>query len=281
MFYKRFFVAGLAMAATFATLLLTVIAGMTLSAAASFSKTEAPAPPPPIPRLATNLRGELNTALSPEFAFNFDTAGNPFDDKTGVSLATRGNKNTAASANQNLNFPDSTGSSTPPKISSSVPTNRISVQPFPVGISPPQTGQPTGAVMPIERNLPTTAAIDTNQLVRERQRQIRLGEKDVPDLPSLYSIDEVRPYGVVGSGTINRVKLYSPTTGQRFSVVKGTRFRDGSIESIGDEGVSFRRLSGELVFSRWAKNKDKSYQDGKVSADAPVLRVGEGDGSPK
>jgi len=258
MLNNRFLIALLFTGVASGTILLTAIVGFALSTVGSYGVKPAPVSPAPIPRLSENLRGELNSAMAPEFPFNFDTVGNPFADTSGVSLA----------------------------VNREVPVSGTTVtggNPAPATLNPfPKDGFPKTAPMPTP-NYPSgnqspnpITVMPNNQLpvelLKERQRQAKLG-KDVPTLASYYSIDELRPYGVVGSGTSNKVKLFAPATNSRFAVSRGTRFRDGTIESIGDEGVSFRRDNGEVVFNRWMKNKGRAAAGGNNQANAPILRV--------
>lgn len=269
MLYKRYFVVGLMTAAILATILLTVIAGLGLSVAASFSKKEETVQPEPIPRLEASLRGELNSALAPEFAFSFDQSVNPFADKTGVSQLAGGNKTPSANQVFNLPLPNATVVS---KVSPVIPPSRIPGANFSPGVPPSIQPMPDLGV-PINGQFPSRSAeVDTDQLLRERQRQIKLGKTDVPTVHSLFSIDNIKPYGIVGSGTNNRVKFYATDGGggTRFAVGRNARFRDGTLESVEDEGVRFRRDNGETVLIRWEKNKSRDRANG---ADAPILRV--------
>ncbi len=254
-----YYILGICIASAMATVLMTAVGGFALSASGSFGKTEMAVTPAPFPRLTDGLQAQLNTALVPEFPFAFQADGNPFADKSGVS-------GVSSSGKQGNPIPvlrDVVGNSN---------INSSGVKPPVLPQLPPLSnpfGEQLTPLAPLP-NLPPVRPppIDTKELAAERQRQIRLGQP-APPLPSIYGIDDVKPYGIVGSGSTNRVKLYSAATGERFSVVRGTRFRDGTIESISNEGVTFRRTSGEVVVNRWVKNTgDKTDQ-----TDAPIMRV--------
>ncbi|MCY7375269.1 MAG: hypothetical protein LH472_04775 [Pyrinomonadaceae bacterium] len=253
-----YYILGICLASALATVLMAAVGGFALSAFGSFGKTETAVTPAPFPRLTDGLQAQLNTALVPEFPFAFQADGNPFADKSGVSdVSLSGKQSNPTSVlrdvvgNSNIN---SSGVK-PPVLPQMPPLSN----PFGEQLAPP----PPPNLVPVKQ-----PPIDTKELVAERQRQIKLGQP-APSLPSVYGIDEVKPYGIVGSGSNNRVKLYSAATGARFSVASGTRFRDGTIDSISNEGVTFRRNSGETVVSRWVKNTgDKTDQP-----DAPIMRV--------
>ena len=233
----------------------TVIGALIYDLVGSSGKQNAEVAPAPFPRLAQNLQNYLNTALSPEFPFNFDMTGNPFADASGVNLE----------AKKTENLPLGKTLPTPtqlPKIVSSTPANNIPLATQMFG----NQNQPNGTVTPLPTPTPTPA-IDSNTLLAERNRRLRQGE-DVGDLSLIYSIDDVKPIGVIGSGKQNRIWLYSPTTKKTFSVAKGTRFRDGSIEGITADGVEFRREDGKSLAVRWSKEGYKADE-----ADSPILRV--------
>lgn len=266
---NRFLLAALLAAVALGTMVLTVAGGLAVSAVGFFGASPkaaatAPLPSPP----PENLRGELNSALAPELPFNFDAVGNPTADKSGVALAagkTGGSLPsvavTTAPVNQLVPVNQSVSDSRVVRF----PKNTL-LKPGEAMVAPPL--DPNGYPSPLPNSqLPLSG---TSELLKERRRQIKLGQEVAP-LASYYRIDELRPYGVVGSGNRNQVKLFAPATGTRFSVSGGTRFRDGTIEAIGDEGVSFRRDNGEVVFYRWMKNQGKKSEDSP--ADAPLLRV--------
>lgn len=261
MFKNRFFTIGIFAAVCVLTSVLTVFGSFVVDAVSNFGKDEKEVVPASYPRLAQNLQNDLNGALSPEFPFNFESAGNPFADKTGVSLAVGDKQNTPVGNNTGGLMP------IPVQAKNSFPNGNqmpIPVQSF--GNNPNMTNMPNPVMTP--QPVPTVPAVDSKALLAERNRQIRQGI-EVGDLSAIYSIDDVRPIGMIGSGDRNRVWLYSPSTKQTFSVRKGTRFRDGVIESVNKEGVEFRRDNGTVANSRWMKNSEKSNAD----ADAPILRV--------
>lgn len=262
MFSSRYFGIILTAAVLIGSLVLTVFAGYVLSTVAGLSAETPPVEAAPIPHLSDNLRGDLNAAFTPEFPFDFDTASNPFADKSGVSL-TVGNAGDTAPSDSSLpaNF------NRPPLSAGSYPSHSNVIPPvYPGANVPPSAVIPNGTL----NNGFAAPPVNTADLVKERQHSIKLG-KTVPPLASLYGIDELRPYGVVGSGNENRVKLFAPSTNDRFSVARGTRFRDGTIVSFGDESVSYRRDSGELVVKRWIKNLRTAT--GVNQPDAPLLRI--------
>lgn len=260
MLNNRFFFAGLLIAVMLVTVILTAIGGLAVSAAAGGSDQDTqPAHPAPIPRDSEKLRSDLNKAFNPEFAFNFEAVGNPFADKTNVS--------SAQIADQ-------------PNLPGQIPVNMLAggrlIQPpaqfprssMPYAMMPNvlQSSPSPVAGSQLAPNIPTAPpAVDTKELVRERNRSIKLG-RSVRDIASLFSIDEVRPYGTIGSGDTNYVKLYAKSTQDRLTVGRGTRFRDGVIEAISDEGVIFRRDDGKTVFSKWLRST-------KAESDSAVLRV--------
>ncbi len=261
-FNHRFLTIGLFVAACILTSF-AVVFGFFLVEAVGFYGTRQPAVAPAnFPHLSQDLRNNLNGALSPEFPFNFETVGNPFADKTGVSGKTtfeRGSTLVPPSA------PVSTAKNGFQNISPLMPVKMGGTNsgflppPNPINMNSSSVPQP----VVISRS-------DPKELLAERNRQLRQG-KEVGDVASIYSVDDVRPIGVVGSGTRNRVLLYAPSTGQTFSVGRGTRFRDGSIEAFDNEGAQFRRLDGSIVNNRWMKTSEKSPL--REDADAPFLRV--------
>lgn len=237
------------------TVAITAIGALILDLVVSSGTQNANVTPAGFPRLSQNLQNELNTAMSPEFPFNFDMTGNPFADASGVNLE--------AKKPENLPL----GKTLPtlaqlPKIVSNTPANNIPLATQIFG----NQNQPNVTVMPTPIPTPTPA-IDSNALLAERNRRLRQGE-DVGDLSLIYSIDDVKPIGVIGSGKQNRIWLYSPSTKKTFSVAKGTRFRDGSIEGITADGVEFRREDGKSLAVRWSKEGYKADE-----ADSPILRV--------
>lgn len=261
MFQNRFYIAALLGAVFIITILLTVSGGAAAAALASDGTDPAGAlAAAQIPQLSTNLRNELNSALSPEFSFDFEAVGNPFADKSGVSLAVSQPSGAVGGQPGRMTAYPKQGMMPPAGFPANLPSHAAMGQPksgIPNAMQPP----PSSALPAVQTN--------TSELVKERQRDIKLG-RPAPPLASLYAIDDLYPYGVVGSGSTNKVKLYNPETKMRFAVAKGTRFRDGTVESIGDEGVKFRRTGGETVFKRWMKKAQKSIGN---QPDAPVLRV--------
>lgn len=279
MFNNRYFVLGLLVATTMATIFLTAIVGLAWSAIGSMGAKDAPAPNAPIPHLSENLRGELNSALTPEFPFNFDTVGNPFADTSGVSLAvSKTSPNSAVGmsmlpngSSQIAAFPGQGAAAVRPAFPRGGQRQGVMPMPNYTGGVMPQAMQNIPNMVAANNQPAPNAGNETSELIKERQRQVKLG-REVPALASFYSIDDLRPYGIVGSGDNNRVKLISTSTKARFPVASGTKFRDGTIVGISDEGVSFRRGSGEVVVKRWMKNKDTSAGNA-MQADAPVMRV--------
>lgn len=254
-----YYILGICLACAMASVLMVAVGGFALSAFGSFGKTEMAVAPAPFPRLTDGLQAQLNTALVPEFPFAFQADGNPFADKSGVSGVSLAGKQSNPTpvlrdvvGNSNIN-----ASGVKPPVLAQMPpfANPFGEQPAPPA--------PMPNLVPVK-----PPVIDTKELVAERQRQIKLGQS-APSLSSVYGIDDVKPYGIVGSGSSNRVKLYSAATGARFSVARGARFRDGTIESISNEGVTFRRDGGDTVVSRWVKNTG----DKTDKADAPIIRV--------
>ena len=262
MFSHRYFGAALLAAVLTGSLLLTLLAGFVLSTAAGIGAEKPPVEPAPIPHLSDNLRGELNSAYAPEFPFNFDAASNPFADKSGVSV-TAGSSAAAAAGSSALPPPPVAGG--------------FSLRPNGAGIPPglyPAPSPISGAGGRLPQPPPLlsaeAAAPPVADLLKERQRSIKLG-RNVAPLASFFSIDDLRPYGIVGSGDNNRVKLFAPSTKDRFSVARGTRFRDGTIISFSDESVSYRRDNGEVTLKRWMKNLQTAPSANQP--DAPVIRL--------
>lgn len=216
----------------------------------------------PASQLSDSLRANYNLAMANSVDFNFAGANSPFVDKTNVSAET---KQPAQS---------------PMGAASGFPQTAVN-RPF-----PSMPGAPSGAVMGVPsqtlpaQNVPQNPQLpgvpaappvdETKALLRERTRAVRLG-KPVSDLAEVYAIDDVRPFGIVGSGETNFIKLYAPATSERFRVGRGSRLRDGVLVGISDNGVSFRRDSGAVVvvpFIKNIKSSDKSDQE----AIAPRLK---------
>ena len=256
MFRNRFFTIAIFVAVCLLTSVLTVFGSFIVDAVSSYGKDKTEVAPASYPHLAQNLQNDLNSALSPQFSFNFDTADNPFADKTGVSLAVNEKQNMPVGNNGQIQ------PTVLPKGAFPTSTQVVPVQTFGNNqVMPNNTNVPQPVV-------PTLPVSDSKTLLAERNRQIRQG-LEVGDLSAIYSIEDVRPIGMIGSGDKNRVWLYSPSTKQTFSVRKGTHFRDGTIETVNKEGVEFRRNDGTTANTRWMKNSEKSKDD----ADAPILRV--------
>jgi hypothetical protein len=263
LFKNRFFTIGILVAVCVLTSVATVFGAFIMDAVSSYGKDKTEVAPASYPHLSENLQNQLNLALSPEFPFDFETAGNPFADKTGVSLAVGDNKSLLPVGNN--------GQTQLGQIPRTVLPNGSQVMPlqnFNQPTQPTITIKGTN-INPFDTVLPVENTVDSKQLLQERNRQIRQG-LEVGDLSGIYSINDVRPIGMIGSGDKNRVWLYSPKTKQRFSVRKGTRFRDGTIEGVTKEGVDFRRNDGTVANSRWMKNSELSKDN---DADAPLLRV--------
>lgn len=257
MFKNRYLTIGIFAGLLVITSLVVTFGGFVVEAVSSYAKDKQEVAPANYPHLAQNLQNDLNVAMSPEFPFDFDSAGNPFADKTGLSIdAAKGN---AVSSNIGLPMsgknPSSTGGSPV------MPIQQIGGVIGSMPVPTPAAGPPPAAVV---------SSVDSGALLQERNRQIRQG-KDVGDVAAIYSVDEVRPIGIIGTGDRNRIWLYSPSTKQTFTVRRGSRLHDGTIESVGSEGVEFRRDNGTVAFSRWMKNSQKSPAG--ENADAPLLRV--------
>ena len=219
-------------------------------------KKEAPVQPATYPRLAQELQGQVHEAMSPIFPFTFEQPEEPFTDKTGLSLTAPG----AAKTPSNIEALRSGLAAPPLALPRSFPTSGPS---FAAPVTPPPTLAPPPTPTP-------TPKVDVKQLLAERQRQIRQGEKVGP-LAALYSVEEVRPIGIIGSGSRNRVWLYDPDTNQRFTVQRGEAFRDGTLEAVNSEGVVFRHSNGKISTARWMKNSEMPTDT--AAADAPLLRV--------
>lgn len=256
-----------------AAAVLTFAGAAVYGAIARYGEPERQMPPADFPRLAENLQAELNKSFYPEFAFAFDKVGNPFADKSNVSSAV-----TAPTAAPNqiilpaggspssaqLPVPRPFGNTPPPagfNQSAGSPPTSVNTQIIPAGNRTAPVGTaPAPSAAPF--------STDSKKLLAERNRLIRQGAA-VGDLSAIYSIADVRPIGIIGTGNKNKIWLYAPSTKQTFSVRQNTRFADGIIEAVTDEGVTFRYDNGTVETVRWMRNSDKE----KNSPDAPFLRV--------
>ena len=215
-----------------------------------------------IPQISASLQGEINGALSPEFPFNFESAENPFLDPTGVSLGTG---KTAAFVQTNpAALPVGTG------------------RPIGTGIAPAAyypNYQPPNAVPSPTPNTSVRPQISGESLIKqrlERLNKLKKSGQSVPSLASAFTIDDIRPYGSIGSGDFNLVKLYSISTGTRFSVPNGTRFFDGKVVGMNTRGVFFERDSGERIFLPFITETNTSGGGGQTvltdeSDDSPII----------
>lgn len=255
MFKNRLLTVCIFLGVCVVTIVTTVIGALIFDLLSGSNKAEAEVVPASFPRLAQNLQGELNTAMSPEFPFNFDMTGNPFKDASGVSFEAKNTENSPLGKKDNP-------LTLPPKIVNKTPSNStpLSVQMF------GNQNQPNNGLAPLPTPIPTPGP-DANALLADRNRKIRQGE-EVGDLPMIYSVEDVKPIGIIGSGNKNRIWLYSPTTKQTFSVAKGTRFRDGAVEGVNSDGVVFKREDGKEISVRWSKEGYKGDDP-----NSPFLRV--------
>ncbi len=253
---NQFRIIALAIAVLVITPLLIIVGGASVGALSSFGNDKESAQPAPVPRLSQEMRSQLNTALAPEFPIQFDTAGNPFTDRTGVSAG----KNSGSPVVSENRVGEITG-----RFPGMVRNQSGQIPPVIQNIGRSVNQLPGNSLSQLQiQNTPPVPVIKTEDLLRERKRDQRLGKKVEPS-SSLYSIDELRPYGIVGTEQKNRVKLFAASTKDRFSVSRGTRFRDGVIEAISNEGVQFRKDNGQTVFVRWLKNTKSGDDDSTAS----------------
>lgn len=230
---------------------LTVIAGYLIEKLAN-SAAITLSIDPSYPRLSEKLQQDLNSAHAPEMPFNLASAKNPFG-----YLPTWETQNSKDSSKEN--------SKDSKMISSPAITPVTTPVVTPVSLAKADSN-------PVVNPTPTTVnQPDSRQLLLERQKQIKQGQQ-VKDLSSIYSIDEVRPIGIIGSGNKNKVWLYAPNTKQRFTVHQGASFRDGILEQIRDTGLLFRRSDGTIVQAQWVKNKElQDTYTPVLRAERPVL----------
>lgn len=200
--------------------------------------------PADYPRLSADLRSQLDGGgdLPVEAqTVGFDTANNPFSDRTNLA-------NLAAAKNNQVN-----GSFNNPVVAPGA--NVLPPMPNNPGGKTVFAQSPTVSAVPnMPPNIPVGNSDETLNLYRQRQRDRLNGQTDNGKSSEIYSIDEVRPLGVTGRGDKREILFYSPTTKQTFTAPRGSRFRDGEMEDVNETGVSFRKTDRSQVTTKWARN---------------------------
>jgi hypothetical protein len=233
------------------TVVVTILVGVAWSVVSFAAEGDIPkAQAPAFPQLAADWQKQIDVAMSPSAAGIADVT-NPFVDRRGIS----------GKVDSGVNAPAA-------PVSSNVPAPRMrnvfvpgggNVRSIPSPVFPPAGAQT--AVVAVEPALTDNAGFLNEQMSEQERRALR-GDKLLP-VTEIYGISDLRPLGGVGAGRRREVLFDSPVTKQSFSVPVGTRFRDGVLESVSDDGVFFRRADGSTLFRSWAtgsgsgKNTDK------------------------